>query len=308
MMVWELVGTVIGAGLASGREIASFFSRFNGWSIPGVIVSACLMAFLAGAELPEAWMHSWKEKLWTALLQMLLVATGGAMLAGAGEIFSLVLPIQWAYWSGMIGTFLLAWFLARRTLKGLSLISRMLTAALVAIIVLGLIQKPLAGVRLDKTGAVSALLSAASYGGFNAALQIPVMAASGHTKKERKKSVVAAAAVVALILLLGNAVLLRHPGVMNAPMPFVQMLAAWGKTGFYLSAACLYLAILSTLTACVRGLSGSGLPMVGIVLIALLGFSGVVEVAYPILGGACMMLMLVAKMTNLHRKASFPAD
>ena len=42
----ELCGAVIGAGFASGREVASFFARFGGWSWLGVTAA---VAVLGGA-------------------------------------------------------------------------------------------------------------------------------------------------------------------------------------------------------------------------------------------------------------------
>jgi len=41
----------------------------------------------------------------------------------------------------------------------------------------------------------------------------------------------------------------------------------------------------------------------GMGLAAMLGFSGVVEVLYPVLGGGCLALLAAAKFTNYNRNA-----
>ena len=54
--------------------------------------------------------------MWTALFTGLMAATGGAMLAGAGEVAALLLPVRGAYWLGAAATLGLAWMLAGRKL------------------------------------------------------------------------------------------------------------------------------------------------------------------------------------------------
>ena len=44
--VLSIVGLVVGAGLASGREIFVFFTRFGVWSFPSIILSFVIFWFL----------------------------------------------------------------------------------------------------------------------------------------------------------------------------------------------------------------------------------------------------------------------
>jgi len=104
--------------------------------------------------------------------------------------------------------------------------------------------------------------------------------------------------IVLILLLLSNAVLLMHPSLMGEAMPFIHMMRSFGKVGYYLGAVCLYLAILSTLTACLRGLGRKPYALLGIGFIGLLGFEGVVGKTYPLLGGACFLMLTMAKFTN----------
>lgn len=299
MLVWELVGAVVGAGLASGREIASFFSQHGHWSYAGIVLSAAVMLLLVDTQLPPRWRNRMPGRVWHLLLTLLLVFTGGAMLSGAGEVAALTLPVHGAYWFGVAGTLVLACFLANKTVSGLAWVSRILLSVLSVLILLGLKLPPMQGVNLREFHPSEALLRGLTYGGFNAALQWPMMSiAYSLPQGTRRRSACMSALLICCLLLLGNAVLLRHPVLISEAMPFLRMTAAFGQFGYILSSACLYLAILSTLTACLRGLGGSLLTTIGIVLVSLAGFTGVVEVAYPILGGGCFLMLVTAKFLN----------
>lgn len=293
---WELLGAAVGAGLASGREIASFFGRYGAWGFAGIALATGMLLWLPGSRMPVKWRGRWPERLWRGLEVMLLVATGGAMLAGAGDVAALTLPVHGAYWLGMAGTLLLAWLLAQRTLTGLAWVGRGLLAALALLIVLGLWRKPMEAVALTEASIPMALLRGVTYGGFNAALLHPVMTSSPLPQREKQLGLLAACCMTAALLTAGNAVLLRHPALMGEAMPFVQLMAGLGQTGYALGAISLYLAVLSTLTACIRSLGGGWLTMAGIVLTALLGFTGVVDAAYPLLGGACTVMLAAMRL------------
>lgn len=299
MLAWELVGAVVGAGMASGREIAAFFTRYGQWGMLGILLSVGVLMLLSDVGLPASWLHRWPAALWRILMSLLLAVTGSAMLSGAGEVAALTLAVPGAYWLGMVLTLMLAWLLAKRTVSGLAWVSRGLLAVLAVLILLGFTVAPMRSAALQTVRPAQALWCGVTYGGFNAALQAPIMAmAAGYSHAQRKRHALAACAVMLCLLMLGNAVLLRHPSLMGEPMPFLRMMNSYGKFGYWLGAISLYLAILSTLTACLRGLPGTLLPILGIILVSALGFTGVVERVYPVLGGSCFLLLLAAKCMN----------
>lgn len=307
MLTWELIGAVVGAGLASGREIASFFSRYGGWSFAGILLSVGTMVYLSDASLPESWSGRWPEKLWQALLTLLLVATGGAMLSGAGEVAALTLPLQHAYWIGFIASLGLGWYLAHYTSAGLAWVSRGMLCVLALLILLGYTLPPMQATSVDKTEIASMPLRAITYGGFNAALQTPIMALTMLPAKKKTSSARSSGFIMVILLMLGNGVLLRHPALLAEEMPFIRMMEEFGRFGYMLGSISLYMAILSTLTACMRGIGRRWLPMTAMVGVSLLGFSGVVELVYPLLGGGCALMLAAAKFMNSSRKAFISA-
>lgn len=303
MHAWELVGAVVGAGLASGQEIASFFARYGKWGYAGIILAVGMLFFFADVHIPSVWQTRWPGKLWNTLLTLLLVATGGAMLSGAGEVAALTLPIHGAYWVGLLATLLFAWFLACRTLSGLARVSRLLLVGLALLIGIAFTLPPMKAVSIEQTSPVQALLRGVTYGGFNAALQWPIIQGMPAIAGQSRRSVRIAGLMILVLLIMGNALLLRHAALLGESMPFLRLMSGMGKPGYYFGALSLYLAILSTLTACLRGLHGSALSLAGILLVSLLGFTGVVEVTYPLLGGGCFVMLVAAKLTNYSAKA-----
>lgn len=303
MLIWELLGTVLGAGIASGREVASFFTRYGAWSILGIVLAGFTLMYLAGSKLPSSWHGKWPGMLWRMLLSALLVVTGGAMLSGAGEVAALVMPFNGAYGIGIAATLALAWFLAHKTQSGLAWTSRVMLIVL-AMLIVRCLRMPAENAAVITTAFLpEGVVRAVAYGGFNAALLLPVMENSLVASERQKRAAILSAGVIFMVLLLaGNAVLLRHPVLLHEALPFICMMQRIGKSGYYLGAASLYLAILSTLTACLRGLGRRWYAAAGITAVAMLGFSGVVEVVYPVVGAACLCLLTAAKFTNCSQR------
>lgn len=307
ILAWELFGTVVGAGMASGREIASFFSRYGVWSGAAIVAAVLTLFWLGGNGLPATWNGRWQGKLWHAASALLLAAAAGAMLAGAGEIAALVLPVRAARWIGMASTLTAAWLLARGTSSGLAWVSRVMMGVLAALIALGLLAEPMKAAVLLQEAPVLAVLRGMAYGGFNAALLLPVASASPLSQTEKTRSCLMACMVLTGLLALGNAVLLRHPALLYEEMPFIALMSRYGKLGYVTGACGLYLAVLSTLTACMRGLGCRPLWIPCILLVAAAGFSGVVDRLYPALGGICAAILLMGKIEEFFRKHfSFP--
>jgi len=311
--VAELCGAVVGAGFASGREIAAFFARFGVWSWAGVLAAGGVMGWIClgllrcpgVAGMPVYWLGGWREWLWRGMFTALLMATGGAMLAGGGEIAALMLPLRWARIIGLAVTMLLGWHLAGRERGSLTDVSRGLLLCLLGVVVAGLFLPARRAVRVTPAGGAEGVLLGLCYGGFNVALAAPVVSAWGKRlpEGEKRRCACGLAAVLTVLLACGNGVLLKHTALADEQLPFVMLLSPWGKWGYMLAAGALYLAALTTLAACVKGLAallGRRLPL-GVIAMAALSLGGleeIVGVAYPLLGGGCFLLLLWARWVN----------
>lgn len=302
----ELCGVVLGAGFASGREIAAFFTRFGSWSWLGVAGAAIVMGGVCRgvlrrpgvAGMPVSWAGTWREMLWRGLFALLLGAAGGAMLAAGGELAALVLPLPRAQAIGWCITLVLAWLMSRRENPALAQVSRGLIAVLVCVLGAGLFLPVSPGVAIVNGSPWASLPMGVCYGGFNAALAAPVMASVGEIllPEQRRRCSAAFAWVTAALLCFANGVLLRHGALVGESMPFVRLLSALGQGGYLLGAGALYLASLTTLTACMKGLRGllgrhGGWSWLAMAALSLGGMGNIVGVAYPVLGGSCALLL-----------------
>ena len=98
------------------------------------------------------------------------------MLSGAGEVAALTLPIHGAYWIGMAGTIVLAWKLADRTSVGLAWVSRVLLCVLAVMIIMGFRQPAAPAIVIRDSSLMKSVAGGFAYGGFNAALQVSILA------------------------------------------------------------------------------------------------------------------------------------
>lgn len=310
-MAWEALGAVIGAGFASGQEIAVFFARFGHWS-PLAILCAMAAVFLLTRRILAMEQTSFRRMSWRIAFTLLAVVSGGAMAAAAGEIAALTLPFGGAKYAGMAAVLALSHLCAGRNRPLFRRLCQGMTAALVGMLCLCLMLPPQRTAHPMPLPARAAISGAALYGmswaGFNLALAAPLLARRGSTRSPAQKRRAAWLLTLSLgaLLALGCAVLLRHPLEMHAPLPLVRLTGRLGRGGFLLCCCAMVLAEISTLAAALealRALLPSRALMAGyaaVALTALAGFGPVVSQLYPALGVLCTVLLLLPKEFALH--------
>ena len=305
--IFCIIGAMVGAGLASGREIMQFFSQYGALSWLLVGLAAALTGLLSwkmmrGGDSIQALLPGGRFRWMGHLLMgLLLAAVGGGMTAAAGELAALTVPVHHARFLGSAGTPVLCAALARKSLRGLAIVSKLLLPVLLLAFLLCLCLPETVGERptVSITDGLLALLRVIGYCGMNALLSAEIIceAGSGENLKHKKYIAAGTGIVLGLLLALGNGALIRHTGALeNAALPTIMLLRAYGKAGFYLSAAVLYLAVATTLIASLRGLRVLIAPYVpayagwiGVLSAAglsLIGFQEIVATAYPALGWA----------------------
>ena len=296
--VFCVVGAIVGAGFASGREIMQFFSRWGTFSWPLAALAGALMGFLIYRLLRKE-----GEKGagigFRCLAALVYLAVGGGMTAAAGELWALTVPLHCARAAGSLITLALCACLAAASLKGMAWLGKALLPCMALAFLLCLRvpgQEERGGSVSLPDGAIASAL-AASYCGMNALLSAPVLAEMGKKMSayEKKRAALLSGLTTGGLLLLANAALLPHAQrLKDQALPTVALLRDYGKLGYYLSAAVLYLAVMTTLTAVLRGLNGllspfapHFSPWVSALLteaVSLAGFQDIVEKAYPALG------------------------
>ncbi|WP_338753793.1 hypothetical protein [Bacillus sp. FJAT-52991] len=125
------VGTVIGAGFATGKEIVQFFSQFGFYGLLSIAISGALFIFL-GAKMMmtsiELGASSFEEfnqllfgsqlgKAVTVIQFMMLIGVLGVMLSGSGALFEE--RLHWPANIGILFTIFIGFLVMTRGVQGL---------------------------------------------------------------------------------------------------------------------------------------------------------------------------------------------
>ena len=305
-------GSVIGAGFASGRELMSFFARYGAWGLAGIVCAVAVMAWVMSVALrrgtpgglPACWRGTAWERVWQGMFLLLMIVMGGAMLSGSGEIAALMLPLRGARLLGMGTTLVLALLLARWHLGALSGVSRVLVVCLLAAMVLALRLPKGAGAVLGAQGrGGEALGRGICYGGFNMALAVPVLGGHRLERRARRRTTALTSFMLGGLLVLGVALMLRHPELTDEPLPTVQLLRSYGLLGYRLCGLTMYMAVLTSLLAALRGIAvwsggrkGYAVCLLALGVLGLCGFADIVDRVYPVLGAGCCALFALSRV------------
>ena len=331
-----LLGGVIGAGFASGREIVRFFAQHGAMGFAAVF-SALAVLFALFLLLPERLSSGGQTGLsglcaarfgtrvgglCTALFFLLSAVTGGAMLAACSELSALLLPIRHAYAVGFAVTALLAALLCAFEARGLALVGGSLCVLMPALL-LRLLRLPAGEADFLPDGPPDSVLRAALDGMLYASLNAAMMAGTlplllALPKRRRRACVALLVLLFGFMLALGLLVCRRQmQSVWMQPLPFVWLSRRLGAGGYLLVALCLYAAALSTLCAMLcamtnllpRFLAPSARLTISALLcaaLALMGFGRIVQSGYPILGALCAALLILLVLP-IHQEASISA-
>ena len=306
--IFGIAAAIVGAGFASGREIMQFFSQYGALSwvlilFSGILMTALIHLLLCSASEEE----TEKQSFFIHILFVLLYgAVSSGMTAAAGELAALTIPIHHARLLGMAATLAVCVKLSGGSARGIAVLGKILVPAMAGVFLLCM-RIPVHSELPDSLSWIS-VFQAAGYCGMNAVLSAPVAALAGRrkTRKERACIAIGSGIVFGALLALGNAALLPYGAELKeAALPMVVLLRDYGKAGFYLSAAVLYLAVATTLIASLRGLEmwvpGKRKGVWAVLIAAggaLAGFQEIVGRVYPVLGYICLVKLLFQKQTK----------
>jgi uncharacterized membrane protein YkvI len=330
-----LIGAVVGAGFASGREILTFFTRFGAWGWLGCALAACgigalavrLMAVAARCrcatlrDLCRAALGPQGGGLAAMLYGLMLLVTAAAMLSGMGELAAIALPWPHAYAWGFAGMLALGLCAAGSGVRGLAWLSLPMPPLCVALYAL-LQQQPAPppGIGPAVPAGPWAVALALGYAALNVALAGGLLCEAGTalSTRDRRRAAWGAAACLGAMLGLANAALAPHARALaDAPLPTVRL--ARGLPGFRFCVVVLTLAMLTTLATLLRAGYGLLPPRVSAglrwalcalacALCGALGFDRLVGVAYPALGWAAAGLLLYVAVGVRGVKANASAQ
>ena len=321
------IGTVVGAGFASGQEVLRFFTAHGVWGICGIAVSALLFFFIGYSALllgrrlsarshMEVVRHT-NGALLGSLIDIVVTVMlfGGlcTMLAGSGAIFTeqFSLPPLLGILVMMAATLLTVLTGTRGVVNAISYVVPFLAAALAYIFFDNLLRNPLTPEEVEAAAALGSatphwLLSAVNYASYNIVIAVGVLAPMGAATPSRKAllwgALLGAGGLMLGMLAINFCVMTNvlEVGKLEVPMAAIaQRISAVLRAAF---SVVLLAEVYSTAVGNLFGFSqrlSASLPRVAIIavtsalatLAAQLGFSNMVRFLYPAVGYGGMLFM-----------------
>lgn len=326
------IGTIVGAGFASGREIIQFFSQYQTSGTIGAMVSGVLMSW-AGTKMMvyahriraysfhELMLHLLGSRFGTAiqaLLFFIIFGMTGVMLAGAGAVFQE--QLGWYRQSGIILAALAGFFFLLKGVRGLLWVNSLVVPLMVTfVIAVFLMNGAEISVPTDLVGS-GWLPAALGYAAFNILTALVVLVPlARETKDERvlRRGALLGGAGFAVLLLLAHFLILGHPDVLMRDMPMAELVKPFGRVMHLVFVSVVFGEILTTFTGNIFGLArqlhslfptrfspryAMLLLIAGALLISQAGYGSLIRTLYPAYGLLCSAIFLFLCLVSLPPK------
>lgn len=313
------MGTIVGAGFATGQEILQFFTRFGSWGTYAIIFSTFLFIWLGYKVMLLAYQIKAKsyedlnialfgEKLGFIIsLFMLVVLLGvsAVMLAGAGTVFEENFDLS--YQLGLIVTGIACFFLLLRGMHAIIAVNSIVVPIMLLftfIIFFDTLQMPNTSSFLTiKTDYPlwTSLSTPFLYTAFNLALAQAVLVPIGaQTKNPKiiKRGALLGGLGIGFMLIVGHIALSAHmPGVQQFAIPMGGIARNMSVVVYYIYVTIIFAEVFTTLLADIYGLAlqvheRSKLPTSLIIFCAIvccyfmsqIGFGNLLATLYPLFG------------------------
>ena len=320
---FAFVGTVVGAGFATGREVMQFFTRFGHWGVPMIAVATALFVWLGartmlisariGARSYEdlnrhLFGDRWGVRI-SSLMLVVLLGANAVMLAGAGTIFSEQLGMN--YQLGLLVTAVGCFIFLRRGMSGILAINTAVVPLMTAFglyIAYRMLRDPGSLERLAWRTDASPLgvgLSPFLYAAYNLTMAQAVLAPLGSAVRD-PRTIRRGAAIgglgIGLMLLAGHVSMsARMPDIARYEIPIggiAQEIGGWIHSVYVLI---VFLEIFTTLVSDQYGIALQlqarfhwPQPAVSAALLVVcfaagqFGFGTLLSVLYPLFGVLCL--------------------
>lgn len=240
------IGTIIGAGFATGKEIVEFFSQFGFTGFLAVLVAGFLFFFfgyrimITSLRAGTSDLFSYNEwlfgksfsKFFNVAIFFMLVAVTGVMIAGAGE----VLYVQFGLdkWIGMVLTVILGFIVLLVGMKGLSVVNQIVVPVIIIFTIILAFLSISNGFTWETFLTVNdveypwtVILKPFCYVSFNLAFAQAVlipMASKIKDEKAIKLGAKMAGGILTLLLILNHLAFTSYPGALESSIPTITIM------------------------------------------------------------------------------------
>lgn len=313
------MGTIVGAGFATGQEILQFFTRFGYWGTFTIALATAMFIWLGTKmmliaseiraksyeDLNKALFGDKLGRLVSHFMLVVLLGVTAVMLAGAGAIFYEHWNIS--YQSGLLITAVGCFFLLRKGMKAILAVNSIVVPLMLiftVLVIIDTLQSPGADKFITLTSDYSPWAAWASpflYTAFNLSMSQAVLVPLGAEIQDRK-IIVAGSWVgsigIGFMLLAGHFALSVHmPGVQQFSIPMGGIARQLGHGIQLIYIFLIFAEIFTTLIADIYGLTlqlqerlkwSRSLLTFGVLILCYLtsqiGFGPLLSTLYPLFG------------------------
>jgi uncharacterized membrane protein YkvI len=330
------IGTVVGAGFATGQEILQFFTMYGSMATWAILLSSLLFIWLGtkimivskdikAKSYEDMNIHLFGHSAgrWVSYLMLILLfAISTVMLAGAGSVFNEHLHIS--YQTGLIVTMILTYTIIIRGMRGIQIVNSIVVPIMLmfTLIIFGLtLQSPTSHNFLELSGdhpSWRVWLSPFMYTAFNLSLAQAVLVPLGASAPDKQTIRLGGwigGIGITFMLIAGHISLSAHmPGIAQYDIPMGHIISPLGPVIQLLFIFIIYAEIFTTLLANLFGLSlqlnqHSSLkqPALSLILLALcycvsqIGFKTLISTLYPLLGVVSLIWLVMIVMKRQVR-------
>lgn len=314
-----IIGTMIGAGFASGREIYIFFNIYGIAGVLGIFISSIIMGFVIYKVLKHIRnieVENYKQYLecigvnnkvrevFSIIINIFLLVSFYIMIAGFCTYFKQEFNIS-PYLIGIIVAFL-CYFTFLNKIDGVTKINTILIPILIGVVILIGIKNGFGGIedfvnnaqmQQNKSG-IGWLISSVEYASYNTILLIPILIGIKKYSrgKEAKISILSSSLFFILAIILYSIILGGGEYISSIELPIIYIVNKFGGIYPYLCGTVIIAAIFTTAISAGYGFlqnstkskktykALAGLICITSVFTIKLGFSYLVNLMYPMFG------------------------
>ncbi|MDA5107103.1 GerAB/ArcD/ProY family transporter [Brevibacillus thermoruber] len=308
------IGTVVGAGFASGQEILAFFTSYGHWGTLGILLATALFVWLGynmmrlAQRMQTPSYDSFNQKLFgpvlgraiNLLVFLTLLGVTTVMLAGAGSVLEEQFHLP--YLLGTSGTAVLAFVIIRHGLDRLLAVNSLIVPSMLLfsllILASGHAESPLP---LTPPSTLGFMWKSVLYVSFNLAMAQSVLIPIGYAIRETivlKRAAILGGIGLGLMLMIVHAAMLANwDDVRLMDIPIIYITEQWNDWLQLFFVFVLYSEIFTTLISNVFGIGQQlrelfDVPESRLYLLlfgfsfslCLIGYSELLMVLYPLFG------------------------
>ncbi len=331
-IAFTYIGTVVGAGFASGREILEFFVQYGTQGLVGIFL-ACLLFIWAGVRIMIIARRMQSDSCqdvstylfgrtvgvgYNLILLVIMLGTTSVMLSATGSIFAdtFRLPSQFGIWFSMICVF----GVAIRGLTAIHAVNSLFVPTLIGFTLLVFVYtQPWAasdGVIVEQVKPWVWFSSPLYYVALNIALTQSVLIPIGRESASERPLIIGGLlgglGIGVLLLFAYSSIRIHMPQIEQIDMPMIHILSGLGRWVTVPFALLVYAEIFSSLVANVFGLVQQmrqlvALPQAAAVCLILgisyavsfVGFAPLLSLLYPLFGQIVVLFLLMLGFRQL---------